>query len=247
MRFARAPVQVSASSRNAHGHARAEAGDTNVVIRLGVGLILLRSRNAQRSRQRQAATRTSLGSSWTATPLPPVNHPALPYSTSSSAPRAGSSKSWRSSLRPPAEGGDGAGLQAAVTTPDFQGWKTLNPSPSPWVFHCTRKAQDQWVSDVEKLPWLILTDADRHVTSEGFTLDELDTKLKGQAKTLTTELNHALHEHANTCLGGRASSRALTPQIAKQFGLAGTLAFPGTGSGTHCHSCLSRCAACLEL
>jgi hypothetical protein len=36
----------------------------------------------------------------------------------------------------------------------------------------------KWASEVESLPWLILTDKDHRVAAEGFTLEELDTKLK---------------------------------------------------------------------
>jgi len=61
----------------------------------------------------------------------------------------------------------------------FKEWKDANPS-LPRGFIVEKGDKTKWVSDVEKLPWLILTDADRHVTSEGFTLDELDTKLKAR-------------------------------------------------------------------
>ena len=40
----------------------------------------------------------------------------------------------------------------------------------------------KWACEVESLPWLILTDGDRRVTAEGFALDELDAKLKREAK-----------------------------------------------------------------
>ena len=40
----------------------------------------------------------------------------------------------------------------------------------------------KWASEVDSLPWLILTDGDRRVVAEGFALDELDAKLKSQAK-----------------------------------------------------------------
>ena len=40
----------------------------------------------------------------------------------------------------------------------------------------------KWASEVESLPWLILTDGERRVTAEGFPLDELEAKLKAQGK-----------------------------------------------------------------
>jgi len=75
------------------------------------------------------------------------------------------------------------GLQAAVTTGDsFKEWKDANPVPFP-VGRVPEKAdKTKWASEVESLPWLILTDSDRRVTAEGFALDELDAKLKGSAK-----------------------------------------------------------------
>jgi hypothetical protein len=75
------------------------------------------------------------------------------------------------------------GVQAAVTAADsFKEWKDGNPVPFP-VGRLTEKAdKTKWASEVESLPWLILIDGDRRVTAEGFPLDELETKMKEQAK-----------------------------------------------------------------
>jgi hypothetical protein len=75
------------------------------------------------------------------------------------------------------------GLQAAITAADsFKEWKDASSVPFS-VGRVVEKAdKTKWASEVESLPWLILTDGDRHVTAEGFALDELDAKLKDQAK-----------------------------------------------------------------
>ncbi len=75
------------------------------------------------------------------------------------------------------------GVQAAVTTADsFKEWKDGNPVPFPVGRLAEKADKTRWVSEVESLPWLILTDGDRRVTAEGFALDELEAKLKGLAK-----------------------------------------------------------------
>jgi hypothetical protein len=177
-------IQVSASARNAHGNTRAEAGDTNVVIRLGV---------RESYSQQETPRRVSLKGK----PLPDLAGVEL----DGDAAPAGKpillclfdfeqrpSRRFVKQLAEQSEvlqrkGLTVLGLQAAVTTPEaFKEWKDANPLSFPVGFIVEKGDKTKWVSDVEKLPWLILTDADRHVTSEGFTLDELDTKLKGQAK-----------------------------------------------------------------
>ena len=75
------------------------------------------------------------------------------------------------------------GLQAAVTTAgSFKEWKDDNPVPFPIGRVAEKVDKTKWASDVDSLPWLILTDSDRQVTAEGFPLDELDSKLKVPAK-----------------------------------------------------------------
>jgi hypothetical protein len=75
------------------------------------------------------------------------------------------------------------GIQVAVTTAEsFKEWKDANPVPFPVGRLAGKDDKTKWASTVESLPWLILTDADRRVTAEGFALDELEAKLKGQGK-----------------------------------------------------------------
>jgi hypothetical protein len=75
------------------------------------------------------------------------------------------------------------GVQAAVTTAEsFKEWKDANPVPFPVGRLAEKADKTKWASDVESLPWLILTDSERRVTAEGFALDELEAKLKAVAK-----------------------------------------------------------------
>ncbi len=177
-------VQLSASLQSAYGNARAEAGDTNVVIRLGA---------RQSYSSREAPKRPSLKGK----PLPDLAVVEL----ASDAVPAGKpillclfdieQRPSRRFIKQLAEQLDALrqkgvtvlGLQAAVTTAEaFKEWKDANPVSFP-VGRVAEKADNtKWASDVEKYPWLILTDADRRVTAEGFALDELDAKLKSQAK-----------------------------------------------------------------
>lgn len=70
-------------------------------------------------------------------------------------------------------------IQAVVTSNDaVNEWKTSNPLPFPTGRLTSKTDKTRWVSTVGTLPWLILTDAQGRVVSEGFALDDLDAKLK---------------------------------------------------------------------
>jgi protocatechuate 3,4-dioxygenase beta subunit len=177
-------VQLSANAQCAFGNTRAEAGDTNVVIRLGVN-------------QSYSARETPKRPSLKGKPLPdlavlelggdvaPAGKPVLLCLFDIE------QRPSRRFVKQLAEQHDALrqkgltvlGAQAAVTTGDsFKEWKDANPVPFP-MGRLTEKAdKTKWASEVESLPWLILTDDDRRVTAEGFALDELDAKLKGPAK-----------------------------------------------------------------
>ncbi len=66
-------------------------------------------------------------------------------------------------------------------------WNRSNPLP----FQVGRVAQEtpanQWATQVESLPWLILIDAKGIVLDEGFSLDELEAKVAA-LEALTPEL-----------------------------------------------------------
>jgi len=177
-------VQLFAGFQRAYGNTQAQAGDTNVVIQLGVN---------QASSARETPKRPSLKGS----PLPDLAAVDL----NSDAAPAGKpillclfdieQRPSRRFVRQLAEQHDALrqkgltilGTQAAVTTAEsFKEWKDANSLPFP-VGRLPEKAdQIKWVSDVESLPWLILTDGERRVTAEGFALDELEAKLKATAK-----------------------------------------------------------------
>ena len=71
------------------------------------------------------------------------------------------------------------GVQSAtITDDDFRAWKTANPVFFP-VGRVTKKTDEsRWATSVPKLPWLILTDGNQRVVSEGFSVDKLEALLK---------------------------------------------------------------------
>jgi len=174
-------VQISASSRSAYGNARAEAGDTNVVIRLGVN---------QSYSVREAPRRPSLKGK----PLPDL----APVELGGDAAPAGKplllclfdieQRPSRRFVKQLADQHDALrqkgltvlGLQAAVSTAEsFKEWKDGNSVPFPVGRVAEKTDKTKWASEVESLPWLILTDGNRQVIADGFSIEELDAKLKG--------------------------------------------------------------------
>jgi protocatechuate 3,4-dioxygenase beta subunit len=177
-------INVSASIQNSHGSVRAQAGDTNVVIRLGAN---------QSYSSRQSPKRTSLKGK----PLPDLAAVEL----GGEAAPAGKpvllclfdieQRPSRRFVKQLAEQQEALkergvmvlGLQAAVTSGDsFKEWKDANPVTFPVGRVAEKADKTKWASEVESLPWLILTDTQRRVTAEGFALEELDAKLKSQSK-----------------------------------------------------------------
>jgi hypothetical protein len=74
-------------------------------------------------------------------------------------------------------------VHAGTMTEDaFKAWKqeAALAFPVGCVKGDAEKARAAWGASA--LPWLILTDKAHHVTAEGFALEELDAKLKSQAK-----------------------------------------------------------------
>jgi hypothetical protein len=70
----------------------------------------------------------------------------------------------------------------AMADQDFKTWKqeAALPFPVGGLQGNAEKARAAWGAGA--LPWLILTDKAHRVTADGFTLDELDAKLKDLAK-----------------------------------------------------------------
>jgi hypothetical protein len=165
------------------GGALVGAGDSNVVIRLGAS--------------RSYARRMSQNPSLTGRPLPDL----AALDLRSGAAPAGKpillclfdleQRPSRRFVRQLAEQHEALkrqglvvlGVQAAITTGEaFKAWKDSSPVPFPVGRLTERTDKTQWASDLRSLPWLILTDGNRHVTAEGFSLEELDVKLKAQSK-----------------------------------------------------------------
>jgi protocatechuate 3,4-dioxygenase beta subunit len=73
--------------------------------------------------------------------------------------------------------------QVAATPDDtFKAWKDANPLPFA-VGRLTEKSDKlKWATQVESLPWLILTEAQHRVAAEGFAIEELDAQLQALSK-----------------------------------------------------------------
>jgi hypothetical protein len=71
------------------------------------------------------------------------------------------------------------GVQALVTSADsFKQWKQANPMPFPVGRVAEKGEETKWATEAETLPWLILADRTHRVTDEGFSLGELEARLK---------------------------------------------------------------------
>jgi len=74
-------------------------------------------------------------------------------------------------------------VQAAATSDEIvNDWKSASPVSIPLGRVTEKTEKSKWALDVPALPWLILTDADHRVISEGFALEELDAEMKKLAK-----------------------------------------------------------------
>ncbi len=174
------PVRLVTSRQKTYASATVESGDTNVLLRLGA---------TQVSTVHETPRRSSLAGQ----PLPDLTAVGL----ARDAAPAGKpillclfdveQRPSRRFVRLLSEQYDPLrqkgivvlGLQTAIITPEsFKEWLDTNPGPVPVGRLAVRSAGLTWASDVESLPWLILTDKTHRVAAEGFTLDELEAKLK---------------------------------------------------------------------
>ena len=74
------------------------------------------------------------------------------------------------------------GVQAAITSDEtLNDWKAASPVSISLGRVTEKTDKTKWALDVPALPWLILTNADHRVISEGFALDELDAEIKKSA------------------------------------------------------------------
>jgi len=174
------PIRLLASRQKAYARARAQAGDTNVLLRLGT---------TPAPTAREATRRASLEGH----PLPDLAAAGVPHSAvPDGAPVLLclfdiEQRPARRFARLLGEQYDAlrqkgltvVGLQATPITPEsYKEWRDTNPVPYP-VGRVAVKSDDlRWASDVESLPWLILSDKAHKVVAEGFTLEDLDAKLQ---------------------------------------------------------------------
>lgn len=180
------PLKINASSQRngyVYANAQAEGGDTNLVITL----------NNNQSGARETPRRVPLKGK----PLPslqpfgfepnaiPANKPLLLCLFD-----AGQRPSRRA-VRLISEKNDlikekGLGvllIQAALTTDGaLQEWKDSGAVQYPLGHLLEKTEATRWVSDTGTLPWFILTDASRLIVAEGFSAEELESKIKEFAK-----------------------------------------------------------------
>ncbi len=175
-------VQLSASTQGSYGNVSADAGDTNVVLKLGVNESF-----------RETPRRASLKGK----PLPDLLAAGFPADCTPAGKRIllclfdleqrPSRRFTRllteqhESLRQ--KGLTILGLQAAAVSTDVvKEWKQSSSPPFPVGQLTEKNDKTKWASEVESMPWLILTDADRRVVAEGFALEEIDAKLNETSK-----------------------------------------------------------------
>lgn len=182
------PIQLSANSRNGgYGSARAEGGDTNIVIRLGnmrLAGVVSRVKAPQTVRLEGKPLPDLAPLGLTAADVP-ADQPVLAVLVDAE------QRPSRRTLRLLGEqaaaikdkGVAVVGLHTgSMTDEDFKAWKQEAALPFP--LGCLRgdpeKTRAAWGAGA--LPWLILTDKAHRVTAEGFTLEELDSKIKAVGK-----------------------------------------------------------------
>ena len=75
------------------------------------------------------------------------------------------------------------GIQAAVVSNDsFDPWKEATPLPFKIGRITTKTPASAWATDTESLPWLILVNSQGRVAAEGFSLEELKSKIASLGK-----------------------------------------------------------------
>jgi uncharacterized GH25 family protein len=173
-------ARLFANAASGYASANAEAGDTNVVLQL--------ARNESSSRQSTRAP------SLKGKPLPDLSALGLTRDTVPAGKpvllclldvEQRPSRRLARLLAERYEAHRQKGLtilavQAAVTSPDsLKEWKQANPVPFPVGQVPDASDKTKWVSGIEALPWLILTDTQGRVTAEGFSIEELDAQMPG--------------------------------------------------------------------
>jgi hypothetical protein len=178
------PIQLSANSRNGgYANVMAEGGDTNIVIRITSRRVVSRAEPPiARLKGKPLPDLAPLG----LTPADaPADQPVLAVLVD--AEQRPSRRALRLLGEQAATIKDKGVVVIVVHTgtmadEDFKTWKQEAALPFPMV--CLKgdaeKARAAWGAGA--LPWLILTDKAHRVTAEGFTLEELDGKIKDAGK-----------------------------------------------------------------
>jgi Carboxypeptidase regulatory-like domain len=178
------PIQLSANSRNGgYANVTAEGGDTNIVIRISASRVVRRAEpQAARLTGKPLPDLAPLG----LTPAEaPAGQPLLAVLVDAE------QRPSRRALRLLGEQAPALKEKGVVVVvvqtgtmadDDFKAWKQEAALPFP--IGCLKgeaeKARAAWGAGA--LPWLILTDKAHRVTAEGFTIEELDGKIKELAK-----------------------------------------------------------------
>ncbi len=176
-------VRLFCSGQNGYANVTVEAGDTNVVIHLTSSGGAVQPAPARASlKGKPLPDLTAVGLTADAVP---AGKPALiclfdaeqrpsRHCVSQLVEQAGALKQ---------QGVAVAVIQAALASDDaFKQWQEANTVPFPVGRVAAKNEQTKWATSVDSLPWLILVNAEHRVTAEGFTLDELDARLKQPAK-----------------------------------------------------------------
>ena len=171
-------VNLTANFKRVYGRARAEAGETNVLITLG----------AQPSvNEVESARHLPLQGK----PLPDLAAVDLAAAPTNQAllvcifdieqrPSRRFARQVADQFEALKQKGIAVvGIQGTTCNADtFKEWKEGNPVPYPMGSVGAKSPKTKWITDLESLPWLILTDKQGRVRAEGFSLDELEGKLK---------------------------------------------------------------------
>jgi hypothetical protein len=175
-------ITVSASAQSSYGNARAEAGDTNVLVRLGVNEPYRMAAPRAALKGKPLPDLTALGLS---TETVPAGKPALLclFDLEQRPSRRFLRLLNEQQAALQQKGLVILGLQSALTTDEiFKEWKQSTAVSIPVGRFAEKTDQTKWVTEIESLPWLILTDKDHRVVAEGFALEELEAKLTDLAK-----------------------------------------------------------------
>jgi hypothetical protein len=177
------PVRLFANSQSGYANATAEAGDTNVVLQLARNESYS-SPVARRSSLKGKSLPDLSALGFAAEDLPAGKPVLLCLLDIEQRPS-------RRAARLLAEQHDGLrqkgiailAVQAtAIEADSLKSWKDSSPVPFRVGRVAERSEKSRWLSAVESLPWLILSDTQGRVVAEGFAIEELEANLKALAK-----------------------------------------------------------------